>query len=85
MRIAAVMATVRLAGAKNNRDGVGGVIRVKISLGKQSSTVHSGSGYCSQSDLVPPHSSKSIGRVGSNRTSEPRPPIGFLPLMKAGA
>jgi hypothetical protein len=44
--------SVRLAGTKSNRDGIGSVIRVKSSLGMQSSMVHSGSSYCSQSDLA---------------------------------
>jgi hypothetical protein len=44
--------SIRLVGAKSNRDGIGGVIRVKSSLGAQSSMVHSGSSYCSQSDLA---------------------------------
>jgi enediyne biosynthesis protein E4 len=44
--------SVRLAGTKSNRDGIGSVIRVKSSLGTQSSMVHSGSSYCSQSELA---------------------------------
>jgi enediyne biosynthesis protein E4 len=44
--------TIRLSGTKSNRDGIGGVIRLKSSAGTQSSTVHSGSSYCSQSDLA---------------------------------
>jgi enediyne biosynthesis protein E4 len=44
--------TVRLVGAKSNRDGIGSVIRLKSASGKQSATVHSGSSYCSQSDLA---------------------------------
>ena len=44
--------TIRLVGAKSNRDGIGGLIRVKGSSFTQSETVHSGSSYCSQSDLA---------------------------------
>jgi hypothetical protein len=44
--------TIRLSGTKSNRDGIGGVIRLKSSAGTQSSMVHSGSSYCSQSDLA---------------------------------
>jgi hypothetical protein len=44
--------TIRLSGTKSNRDGIGSVIRVKGSSFTQSSTVHSGSSYCSQSDLA---------------------------------
>jgi len=44
--------TIRLAGTKSNRDGIGAVIRLQSASGKQSSTVHSGSSYCSQSDLT---------------------------------
>jgi len=43
---------IRLAGVKSNRDGIGSVIRLHSALGTQSSTVHSGSSYCSQSDLA---------------------------------
>ena len=39
--------SVRLAGVRSNRDGIGAVIRV----GKQWNMVRSGSSYCSQSDL----------------------------------
>jgi hypothetical protein len=39
---------VHLAGTKSNRDGIGAVVRI----GKQSQTVHSGSSYCSSSDLA---------------------------------
>jgi hypothetical protein len=44
--------TIRLSGTKSNRDGIGSVIRVKGSSFTQSNTVHSGSSYCSQSDLA---------------------------------
>ena len=44
--------TIRLVGAKSNRDGIGSLIRVKGSSFTQSETVHSGSSYCSQSDLA---------------------------------
>jgi hypothetical protein len=44
--------TVRLVGTKSNRDGIGAVVRVESASGKQWSTVHSGSSYCSQSDLA---------------------------------
>ncbi len=44
--------TIRLVGTKSNRDGIGGVIRLRSSSGTQSNTVHSGSSYCSQSDLA---------------------------------
>src|SRR3984885_10802378 len=44
--------SVRLAGTKSNRDGIGGVIRLQSSSGMQMNTVHSGSSYCSQSDLA---------------------------------
>jgi len=44
--------SVRLAGARSNRDGIGAVVRVESSGGKQWSMVRSGSSYCSQSDLA---------------------------------
>jgi hypothetical protein len=39
---------IRLAGTMSNRDGIGAVVKV----GKQTQTVHSGSSYCSSSDLA---------------------------------
>jgi hypothetical protein len=44
--------TVRLAGSKSNRSGLGAVVRVESPSGKQWQTVHSGSSYCSQSNLA---------------------------------
>jgi len=43
---------LRLSGAKSNRDGIGAAIRVQSAGGTQTATVHSGSSYCSQSDLA---------------------------------
>jgi hypothetical protein len=39
---------VHLTGTRSNRDGIGAVVRI----GKQTQTVHSGSSYCSSSDLA---------------------------------
>jgi hypothetical protein len=44
--------SVRLAGTRSNRDGIGAVVRVSSAGGKQSNMVRSGSSYCSQSDLA---------------------------------
>ena len=44
--------TVRLQGTSSNRSGIGAVVRVESASGKQWRTVHSGSSYCSQSDLA---------------------------------
>jgi hypothetical protein len=43
---------VRLVGTKSNRSGLDAVVRVESGLGKQWKAVHSGSSYCSQSDLA---------------------------------
>jgi hypothetical protein len=43
---------LRLSGTKSNRSALGAVVRVESALGKQWQTVHSGSSYCSQSDLA---------------------------------
>jgi hypothetical protein len=43
---------VRLTGTKSNRSGLDAVVRVESALGKQWKVVHSGSSYCSQSDLA---------------------------------
>ena len=42
---------VKTVGTKSNRDGIGAVVRVRSATGAQWQTVHSGSSYCSQSDL----------------------------------
>jgi hypothetical protein len=44
--------TVRLQGVTSNRSGIGAVVRVESASGRQSRMVHSGSSYCSQSDLA---------------------------------
>jgi len=43
---------LRLSGSKSNRDGIGAVVRVTSAGGTQAQTVHSGSSYCSSSDLA---------------------------------
>jgi hypothetical protein len=43
---------LKLAGTKSNRDGIGAVVRVTSAGGTQWQTVHSGSSYCSASDLA---------------------------------
>ena len=43
---------LKLVGTKSNRDGIGAAVRVTSAQGKQSQTVHSGSSYCSASDLA---------------------------------
>jgi hypothetical protein len=43
---------LRLAGTKSNKDGIGARVRVTSAQGKQEQTVHSGSSYCSSSDLA---------------------------------
>lgn len=42
----------RLVGTKSNRSAIGAVVRIESASGKQWQTVHSGSSYCSQSDLA---------------------------------
>ena len=42
----------RLTGTKSNRSAIGAVVRVQSASGKQWRTVHTGSSYCSQSDLT---------------------------------
>ena len=44
--------TIRTVGTKANRDGIGAVVRVESASGVQMQNVHSGSSYCSQSDLA---------------------------------
>lgn len=43
---------VRLIGRRSNRSALGAVVHIESSSGKQWQTVHSGSSYCSQSDLA---------------------------------
>jgi hypothetical protein len=42
---------VSLEGTQSNRDGIGAVVRVMTGAGRQWQVVHSGSSYCSQSEL----------------------------------
>jgi enediyne biosynthesis protein E4 len=44
--------TVRLNGTKSNRSGLGATVRVENGEAKQWKVVHSGSSYCSQSELA---------------------------------
>jgi len=44
--------SIRLSGVKSNRNGIGAVVRVESAGGRQWRAVHSGSSYCSQSDLA---------------------------------
>ncbi|MBV8865627.1 MAG: CRTAC1 family protein [Acidobacteriaceae bacterium] len=44
--------SVRLVGRKSNRSGLGAIVRVESASGNQWQAVHSGSSYCSQSDLA---------------------------------
>jgi hypothetical protein len=43
---------LKLSGTKSNRDGIGAVVRVTSAQGTQWQSVHSGSSYCSASDLA---------------------------------
>ena len=42
----------RLLGIRSNKSALGAVVRIESASGKQWQTVHSGSSYCSQSDLA---------------------------------
>jgi hypothetical protein len=44
--------TIHLNGTKSNRSALGAVVRIQSALGNQWQTIHSGSSYCSQSDLA---------------------------------
>jgi enediyne biosynthesis protein E4 len=44
--------TIRLIGRRSNRSALGAVVRIESASGRQWQTVHSGSSYCSQSDLA---------------------------------
>lgn len=44
--------SIRTAGTKSNRNGIGAVVRIESASGRQWRMVHSGSSYCSQSDLT---------------------------------
>jgi hypothetical protein len=43
---------VRLSGTKSNKDGIGATVKVTSAGGSQWQAVHSGSSYCSSSDLA---------------------------------
>jgi enediyne biosynthesis protein E4 len=42
---------LKLVGTKSNRSAIGAVVRLDSASGRQTQTVHSGSSYCSQSEL----------------------------------
>jgi enediyne biosynthesis protein E4 len=44
--------SVKAVGTTSNRSGIGAVVRIQSASGQQWRTVHSGSSYCSQSDLA---------------------------------
>ncbi len=44
--------SIRTQGTRSNRDGIGAVVRVESASGRHWRMVHSGSSYCSQSDLA---------------------------------
>ena len=44
--------SLKLEGVQSNRSALGAVVRIEANSGKQWQTVHSGSSYCSQSDLA---------------------------------
>jgi hypothetical protein len=44
---------VKTVGTKCSRDGLGAVVTVRSASGTQTRMVHSGSSYCSQSELAP--------------------------------
>jgi enediyne biosynthesis protein E4 len=44
--------SLRLVGTRSNRDAIGAVVRLTSASGRQTQVVHSGSSYCSQSDLA---------------------------------
>jgi hypothetical protein len=43
---------IKTVGTRSNRDGIGATVRVRAANGEQWQTVHSGSSYCSQSELT---------------------------------
>jgi len=43
---------IRTVGTRSNRDGIGAIVRVHAANGDNWQTVHSGSSYCSQSELT---------------------------------
>jgi hypothetical protein len=43
---------IRTVGTHSNRDGIGAEVRVRSGAGENWQTVHSGSSYCSQSELT---------------------------------
>jgi hypothetical protein len=64
---------LKLTGSKSNRDGIGAVVRVTSAGGTQWQTVHSGSSYCSASDLA---LTFGLGRDASAGTIEVEWPSG---------
>src|SRR5260370_38993272 len=61
----------KLVGTKSNKSALGAVVRIERASGKQWHTAHSGSSYCSQSDLAPTIGLTKDSAVKS--TATPRP------------
>jgi hypothetical protein len=57
--------TIRTIGSKSNRDGLGAMITVRSASGAQTRMVHSGSSYCSQSQLALTFGLRQDARVDS--------------------
>jgi len=70
---------VKLTGTKSNRSGIGAMVRVETAGGRQWRTVHSGSSYCSQSELA---LTFGLGPQTQVKSVEIRWPSGIVQLIQ---
>ncbi|MGH9647802.1 MAG: ASPIC/UnbV domain-containing protein, partial [Bryobacteraceae bacterium] len=70
---------VKLEGTRCNRDGIGAVVRVTSAQGTQWQAVHSGSSFCSASDLA---LTFGLGRDKKATSVEVQWPAGTTQILK---
>jgi len=75
---------VKLVGTKSNRDGIGAVVHVTSGKDQQWQTVHSGSSYLSQSELVLTFGLGASGRADAIEVQWPIGQIDKLANVAAG-
>ena len=76
---------IKTVGTRSNRDGIGAVVRVHSSIGVHWQTVHSGSSYCSQSELTLTFGLGSAGGAESVEIAWPSGTPDTIKNLKANA
>jgi len=76
---------IKTVGTRSNRDGIGAVVRVSTPEGANRQTVHSGSSYCSQSELTLTFGLERESQAGSIEIDWPSGQKDYLKNLKANA